>query len=30
MIRLAGKTFFNKHWLKAGVRNINDLLISDL
>ena len=29
MIKIAGKTIFYKHWLDAGVRNINDLLTSD-
>ena len=29
MIRIAGKTIFYKHWVDAGVRNINDLLTND-
>ena len=29
MIRIAGKTIFYKHWVGAGVRNINDLLTND-
>ena len=29
MIRIAGKTIFYKHWVNAGVMEINDLMTND-